>query len=345
MKKLSGIVWLLLLLILISCGGGAKRKLYLYNWTYFIPDETLEAFGKEFGIKVILDTYDGNETMYAKLATGNANFDIVVPSSDYVSIMMGQDMLAPIDKTKVPNFKNLDPIVLDFINQAGYDPGNQYSVPYFMGSTGINVNTAFVKDTGDSWRIFERSDLKDRMSMMNDMRDVLGGALKVLGYSGNSTNPQEIQQAKELIISKWKPNLLKFDSETFGKDFAARNTWAAQGYAEVVLNELEGNQSDYEFYIPKEGTMITLDSMTILKDAKNKDEAHELINYMLRPEVHAYVADMFYYPVIIPGAQQYRKNVPPYGISTLLERSELRKNIAESVRLYSEAWDEIFQGY
>lgn len=343
MKKLAFLGLLLLFCMLISCGGNQK-KLYLYNWSYFIPDETLEAFGKEYGVKVILDTYDGNETMYAKLATGNAKFDMVVPSSDYVSIMIGQDMLAKIDHSQIPNFKNLDPIVMDFINQAGYDPGNQYSIPYFMGSTGVNINTAFVQDNSESWRIFERSDLKGRMSMMNDMRDVLGGALKTLGFSGNSTNPDEITKAKDLVLKQWKPNLLKFDSETFGKDFAAKNTWVAQGYAEVVLNELEGNQTDYRFYIPKEGTMITLDSMTILKDAKNKEEAHLLINYMLRPEVHAYVADMFYYPVIIPEAQQYRKIVPPYGISMLLERSELRKDIGEAIRLYTEAWDQVFQG-
>ncbi len=343
MKKLGFLALLCALLITISCGGN-RKNLYLYNWSYFIPDETLEAFGKEFDIKVTLDTYDGNETMYAKLATGNANFDMVVPSSDYVSIMIGQDMLSPIDHSKIPNLKNIDPIVMNFIQEAGYDPGNQYSIPYFMGSTGINVNTAFVQDRSESWRIFERADLKGRMSMMNDMRDVLGGALKVLGYSGNSTNPDEINRARDLILKEWKPNLLKFDSETFGKDFAAKNTWVAQGYAEVVLNELEGDQKDHTFYIPKEGTMITLDSFVILKDAKNKEAAHQLINYMLRPEVHAYVADMFYYPVIIPEAQQYRKIVPPYGISTLLERSEIRKDIGEAVRLYTQAWDEVLQG-
>lgn len=343
MKKLEFLALLFVLLITVSCGG-SRKNLYLYNWSYFIPDETLEAFGKEFDVKVTLDTYDGNETMYAKLATGNANFDMVVPSSDYVSIMINQDMLSQIDHAKIPNLKNIDPIVMNFIQDAGYDPGNQYSIPYFMGSTGVNVNTAFVQDRSESWRIFERSDLKGRMSMMNDMRDVLGGALKVLGYSGNSTNPDEINRAKDLVLKQWKPNLLKFDSETFGKDFAAKNTWVAQGYAEVVLNELEGDQKDHSFYIPKEGTMITLDSFVILKDAKNKDAAHELINYMLRPEVHAYVADMFYYPVIIPEAQQYRKIVPPYGISTLLERSELRKDIGEAVRLYTQAWDEVLQG-
>lgn len=343
MRKLAFWGLLLLAVSFVSCSSNEK-KLYLYNWSYFIPDETLEAFGKEYGIKVILDTYDGNETMYAKLATGNANFDMVVPSSDYVSIMISQDMLAKIDHNQIPNLKNIDPIVMDFINKAGYDPGNQYSIPYFMGSTGINIDTAFVQDRSDSWRIFERVDLKGRMSMMNDMRDVLGGALKTLGFSGNSTNPTEINKAKDLIINKWKPNLLKFDSESFGKDFAAKNTWVAQGYAEVVLNELEGNQEDYRFYIPKEGTMITLDSMAILKDAKNKESAQLLINYMLQPQVHAYVADMFYYPIIIPEAQQYRKTMPPYGISTLLERSELRKDIGDAVRLYSQAWDQIFQG-
>lgn len=330
------------LILLASCQQ--KEKLYLYNWTYFIPDETIFRFEKEFNVRVILDTYDGNDTMYAKLKAGNAAFDIAVPSGDYVSIMAKQGMLAELDKSLLPNFAEINPEILSYID---FDPGNRYSVPYALGATGININTNYVPEYEESWSIFSREDLKNRMTLMNDTRDVLGGALRYLGYSANSVNRNEIQAAKEQVL-RWKPNLLKFDAESFGKDFAAKNTWIAQGFPEVVLKELESeaDRAAYRFAAPKEGGLLYLDNMVILNNAPHKELAHTFINYILRPETHAFIMDEFYYPTILPAADPLRQVQAPYSIADLFAKNyEFRKDIGEANSLYVEAWNEILQGY
>lgn len=344
MKKRTLVSLLIILVVLSSCGGGEERRsVNLFNWTYFTPDHVLANFRKETGIKVILDTYDGNDSMYAKLRSGNANYDVVVPSGDFVSMMIEQKMLQPLEKEKLPNFSNFDSKVLSYIH---FDPGNVYSVPYALGATGINVNTEKVSFVPHSWKIFERSDLARRMTLMNDTRDVIGGALKYLGYSANSTNVEEINQAKDLIIERWKPNILKFDAEMFGKDFASGNTWIAQGFPEVVLKELEGTRSldNFNFILPEEGGLIYLDNMVILADAPNPNFAHELINYILRLDVHALIMDEFWYPSLMPQAESYRSVRAPYTIDQLFANNyELRANVGDAVTYYTQAWNAIMQ--
>ena len=211
-KNLSVLAVLALAVLALSCGGGTKQ-LYLYNWTYYIPEDVVEDFTKETGIKVIEDSYASNEEMYSKLVAGGAGYDLVVPSGDYISIMIADGLLEPIDLSKIPNFKNLDPKALARIK---FDPGNKYSVPYMMGAAGISVNTTKVADFEKSWNIFERADLKGRMTMLDDMREVLGGALRYLGYSVNETDPARLEEARQ-VVERWKPNLVKFDAEEIGR--------------------------------------------------------------------------------------------------------------------------------
>ncbi|NIZ40128.1 extracellular solute-binding protein [Entomospira entomophila] len=329
---------------LSSCGAGKDRQVVnLFNWTYFIPDQVLYDFRNETGIHVQLDTYDGNDTMYAKLLSGNANYDVVVPSGDFVSLMIEQNMLQPLHKELLPNFRHFDPMILTYIT---FDPGNVYSVPYALGATGININTGKVSEFEASWRIFEREDLARRMTLMNDTRDVIGGALKYLGYSANSTNPDEINQARDHIIRYWKPNILKFDAEMFGKDFATGNTWIAQGFPEVVMKELEGSEAfkNHHFALPKEGGLIYLDNMAILADAPHPDLAHQLINYILRLDVHAFIMDEFWYPTLMPEAEALRRVAVPYSIEGLFANNyEFRENVGDAVTYYTQAWNVIMQ--
>jgi len=199
-----------------SCSKG--ERLYIYNWTYYTPDSVIEKFEKEYNVSVIYDSFASNEEMFAKLKAGGTGYDLVFPSGDYVSIMRSEDMLLPIDKTKLSNLGNIDPIVL---SKADYDPSMEYSVPYYFGAAGVAVNTAMVPDYEESWSIFSRTDLQGRMTMLDDMREVIGDALAYLGYSVNSVNPAELEEAKNLINNEWKPNLVKFDAEAFAKGFAA----------------------------------------------------------------------------------------------------------------------------
>jgi spermidine/putrescine transport system substrate-binding protein len=327
--------------VLTGCQRSGK-VLNLYNWTYYIPFETLKSFEAETGIRVKLDSYDSNEMMYAKIAAGNTGYDITLPSSYYVPMMIGKNMLHQLSHEQLPNLKGVSPDVLAMMDD--FDKNSRFSIPYFVGAAGINVNTEFVKDYEESWHIFERPDLKNRISLLNDTRDMLGAALLTLGFSVNTINAAEVDAAKNLVLL-WKKNALKFDAESFGKDFANKNIYVAYGYPEVVLKELEGDDLEhYAFFIPREGAVMFLDTLVILKTSDKYKEAHMFLNYLLRPDVHAFIADEFFYPTIIPAAEGLRKTTPPYTIATLKERhSELSKDVGPHLKLYADAWNQIFE--
>jgi spermidine/putrescine transport system substrate-binding protein len=314
----------------------AKPKLYIYNWTYYTPDSVLRQFEQEYNCTIVYDTFASNEELYAKLLAGGTGYDLVFPSGDYVSIMMKQNMLEKIDKSKLSNLKNIDPLVLQ---KAAYDPSMQYSVPYYFGAAGIAVNTTRVPQYEKSWSIFSRSDLRGKMTMLDDMREVLGDALIHLGYSANTVNPREIAAARDLVNTSWKPNLVKFDAEAFGKGFADEDFWVVQGYAEVVFEEIsEEQKKNTAFFIPPEGGPGYIDSMCILKGAKNRELAYQFIDFIHRPEIYAEFTDYFGFPatVNIP-ARQKKKNAPYYQTEELAT-VELKNDVGEHLRLYDDAW-------
>jgi spermidine/putrescine transport system substrate-binding protein len=303
MKPLVRRVALSVLLVFCCCGKSGKEKLFIYNWTYYIPDATLREFEKEYNAEIVYDVYPSNEDMFTKLKSGASGYDIVVPSGDYVSIMIRENMLSPIDKSKIPNFGNIDPAV---ILRIKFDNGNTFSVPYMMGSSGIAVNKKYVRNYERSWNIFDRSDLKNRMTLLDDMRDVLGAALKYLGCSVNSPDTGELQKAKQVVLG-WKKNVLKFDAEAFAKGFAAGEFWVVHGYAENVFREYDSAKtSEIEFFIPKEGGPLYIDNMVILSGSNHKELAHRFINFIHDPKVYAKIIDYLGYPNINVPARQFQ---------------------------------------
>lgn len=316
------------------------QNLYIYNWTYYIPDEVIKDFEQEYKVKVVYDMYSSNEEMFTKLKAGGSGYDLVFPSGDYVSIMIKENMLEPIDKSKVQNFQNIDPEVLAKIH---FDEGSKYSVPYMMGAAGVAVNTKYVKDFDKSWNIFNREDLKGRMTMLDDMREVLGAALKSLGYSVNTKNLEELQKVKDLV-KQWKKNIVKFDAESFGKGFAAGEFWVVQGYQENIFLELdEAAKKDVAFFIPKEGSAMYMDNMVMLKTAKNKDMAYTFMNYIHEPKVYAQIADFLMLPSINVPARDLMKVKPNYEIADLA-RSEFKEDLGESLKDYNQVWQDIIVG-
>ena len=328
----------LLLAFLLFGGCAKKQRLYIYNWTYYTPDSVIEKFEEEYNVTVIYDEFASNEDMYAKLKAGGSGYDIVFPSADYVSIMIHQNMLEKIDKSKIPNLSNVDPAVLQ---QADYDPRMEYSVPYYFGAAGIIVNTAKVPVFEQSWSIFGREDLNGRMTMLDDMREVMGDALVYLGYSVNTVNPAEIEKAKNLINSSWKPNLVKFDAESFGKGYASGDFWVVHGFPEVVFEEIEGNAqliNDTVFFIPREGGPSYIDNMCILKGARNIDLAHKFIDFIHRPEIYAEFVDTFGLPATVNvPAREYKNGLSWYSSADLLN-TELVDDLGTVLDFYSDAW-------
>ncbi len=355
MKKLLSVGAIVLAMVFVFSGcakketaqggtDGSKKadggKLYIYNWTYYIPDEVLKDFEKEFNIQYVYDVFASNEEMFAKLKAGGTGYDIVVPSGDYVSIMIHEGMLERIDKTKVPNFANIDPTALAKIK---FDPGNEYSVPYFMAAAGVAVNKTKVQNYEKSWNIFDRKDLKNRMTMLDDMREVFGAALKSLGFSVNTVDPSELDKAKKVILG-WKENIMKFDAEAFAKGFANGEFFVVQGYAENVFNEYDAEKKDeVDYFIPKEGGPMYIDSLCILKDAKNKEQAYTFINYIHRPDVYAKIADYLKLPALNVKARELTKVKPNYSYDDLAN-CELKEDLGANLELYNKLWQEIRVG-
>jgi spermidine/putrescine transport system substrate-binding protein len=341
MKKISlfFVVLFALGLMFTSCTKNDGKTLYLFNWTYYTPDSVLKAFEKEFGVKVKVDSYASNEEMFAKLKAGAKGYDIVFPSQDYVSIMIKENMLQEIDHEKFPNKKEISDLVLE---KATYDPIMQYSVPYCMGAAGIIVNKSKVSEYEKSWDIFSRKDLKGRMTMMDDMREVMGDALAHLGYSVNSLDDAELQEATDLIINEWKPNLVKFDAEGFGKSFKTGDFWVCQGYAEVVYGEVpEEEWGTIDFFIPETGGPMYLDSMCILKGARNYDLAMEFVNFIHRPEIYALFLDEFRYPSSVnPASEAFLTQPSMYKTSDMVNCT-IKDDIGAGLEKYNELWQRI----
>lgn len=342
MKKLVFGLAALAVLVCVSFSSCSKNDntLYLYTWTYYTPEEVVRAFEKEYNCTVRIDTYDSNEVMYAKLKAGATGYDIVFPSQDYASIMIKQNMVMEIDHAK---FENAKYISNDVLQHATYDTGMRYAVPYYLGAAGIAVNKTRLQNYARDWSIFSDKRIAGHASMMDDMREVLGDALVHLGYSVNSLNEIELKQATDLIINGWKPNLVRFDAEGFGKSFANGDFWVCQGYAEVVFGEVpRDKQKDMiDFFIPEVGGPMYLDSMMILKGSKHYDLAMKFINFITEPENYAKFLDGFRFPPSVnSAAAQYMTETPIYSVDDM-KNCELKMDLGEGLYAYNDLWQQI----
>jgi spermidine/putrescine transport system substrate-binding protein len=326
---------------LLSCEQ--KKTLKLFSWTYYTPTDVVKEFEQEFNCKVLVTEYDSNETMFNKLVNGGAkSFDIVVPSQDYVSIMMKRGMFQPLIQSKFTNRNKINPKVLEKIT---YDPDMIYAGPYYFGAAGIGVNKKKVPagDYERTWNIFADPRFKGHASMMDDYREVIGDALKYKGYNVSSSNELEVSEAVNMIREKWLPNIVKFDAEGFGKDFARGDLWLCHGYAEVIYGEVPESEweSTIDFFIPEEGGASYLDSMCILKDSKNADLATEFINFIHRPENYAKFLDFFNFPCFVNlEAQKYMKSTPLYPASAM-DKCQLKDDLGDNLDIYYKKWESL----
>ena len=318
MKKtlfLAGMV--LAALLAVSCGK-PKQVLHIYNWGDYISNDVVKKFEKEFNCKVKVDVFDSNEAMYAKLKAGAGGYDIIVPSSYMAELMQRQGMLLALDHSKLPN---VDKYIDQSYIKYSLDKKLEYTVPYFASFTGIGYNKDKIKDFEPTWRMFERPDLKNRTSLLNDLREVLGVALRTLGFDVNSTNQEEIDKAVELV-QVWKKQIAKFEVDDAKRALASGEFNMIQTYSGDMLQVSTENPS-IVFVIPKEGSTFTFDNFAILKNSPNPDLAHKFINFIYRPEISAENMDEIMY--ITPNTE---------GMKLVSET--LRKNPAfmlpESVR-------------
>lgn len=325
--------------VLIGCSS-KPPELNVYTWADYISPDKIALFEQEFNCRVVIDTFDSNESMYAKLKAGATGYDILVPSSYMIKTMAGQGMLEKIDKSKIPNLQNIDPDHL----AIAMDKEMEYSVPYMTGGTGLGYLGSRVSEFAPSWAMFDREDLKGRTTLLNDMRETIGAALKYLGYSLNTTNAQELAEARDIVI-RWKRNIAKFENEQYKSGLASEEFVLVQGYSGDIAQIMADNP-DITFAVPQEGTSIFCDDFAIPKGAKDLDLAHAFINFFHRPDVAAANIEFVYY--LCPNKPAYDllseeiRNDPVVFIDPAAKaKSEIIDDVGESLALYTKMWDEI----
>ena len=316
-----------------------EKVLYVYNWSEYMPDSVLKDFTKETGIQVKYSTYDSNEAMYAKVKTiGTSSYDIIVPSTYFVNKMSRENLLVKLDKSKLPNYKNLDTKLLS----KPFDPNNDYSIPYLWGSTGISYNANSVKEPIDSWNNLWNSEYKNNVLLNDDMREVFGMALKILGYSSNSTNPKEIEEAYKKL-REILPNVKMFYSESQKQVYLNEEVRIGMNFNGEGFMANEENEA-IKYIYPKEGALLWIDSLVIPKGAKNIDNAHAFINYLLKPEVSQVISEEIGYPS--PNAktlelldEKTRNNRIIYPNEQDLVNSEFQTDVGEALPVYEKYWE------
>ena len=348
MKKL--ILLLSMLVLVLACGGkktegSDSKELNIYTWTYFIPQEVIDNFEKETGIKVNLSYYDSNDVMMTKLMSGAKGFDIVSPSTDFVDILIKNGLLEKLDKTKLgKTFENFDEKLNLLEISKTYDEGLNYTIPYSYMATGITVNTKVVgKDYPKTPDIFLEEKFKKRMTMLDDGREVLGLALQYLGFESDSKNPEELAKAKEKIQS-WAKNLSKFDSNASGKGMASGEFVVVHGYPDIYY-ELEGKgEENYDYFIPQ-GAMMYIDSMAITKNSPNKENAYKFLEFLYRPENFKEVLKVLRNPSIIKGVEEISEVKPIVSSEEILKKAKLPRALDEETKeAQDKVWTEIKSG-
>jgi putrescine transport system substrate-binding protein len=284
---------------LLTGASAQERVVNVYNWSDYVDPKVLEDFTKETGIKVVYDTYDNNEIVETKLLAGKSGYDIVVPSGPFLQRQIKAGVFQKLDKAKLPNLSNMWPE----INQrlAVFDPGNLYAVNYMWGTTGIGVNVKKVQEAlGDvplnTWDLVMKPEIASKLKscgiyMLDSPEDLFPGVLGYLGLNPDSKKTDDLNRAGDALF-RIRGNIQKFHSSEYINALANGDICVAVGYSGDVLQakrraEEAQNGVEIRYVIPREGALMWFDSFAIPADAKNVAEAHEFINYMMRPEVAA----------------------------------------------------------
>ncbi|AXH98563.1 extracellular solute-binding protein [Sporosarcina sp. PTS2304] len=267
-------------------GQAGKDTITVYNWGEYIDPDLLKEFEKREGIRVIYETFDSNEGMMGKIEQGGTSYDISVPSEYAVQMMEDKKLLLPLDYSKIPNVKNIDPYFMDL----PFDTDNTYSIPYFWGTVGIAYNPTLLKgQTFESWDSLWDASLRQQVILVDSAREVLGVSLNSLGYSLNSTSLQELKEATDKLATI-VPNVKAVigDEVTqlmINNEASVALTWSGQAADMISENE------DIDYIVPEEGSNLWFDNIVIPRTSTNIEGAHKFINFMLDPEIAAQNAE------------------------------------------------------
>ncbi|WP_455089416.1 ABC transporter substrate-binding protein [Peptoanaerobacter stomatis] len=347
MKKIF-ISILILTLFLTGCSSnnnddGAKKSditLNIYNWGDFIDPDVINMFEEETGIKVNYENFNNNEELLAKIEAGSTNYDVLFPSDYMVGIMREKGLLQTLDYSNIPNAEYID----KRFTGLNYDPKQEYNVPYMWQTVGISYNSKVVTDPVDSWDILWNEKYKRNIIMLDSSRDTIGITLKKLGYSLNTKDDKELEEAKEeLIKQKELVNSYQVDyykTALIGGEADMSLAWS--GDAMYIKSE----NPDFEYSIPKEGTNVSIDCMVIPTQSQHKKEAEMFINFMNKPEIAAKNAEYIKYSSpnleaikLLP--EEERNNPQMYPEGSIESLGEIFIDLGDYNQVYDKIWTQI----
>ena len=325
-------------LILFSSSIFAE-KLYIYNWTEYIPNSLLQKFTKETGIEVVYSTFESNEEMYSKMKlTNGGGYDLIFPSSYYIEKMAKEGMLAKLDKTKLVNFTQITPSLLN----NNFDPENQYSLPYVYGLTGIGINSAEIDPKAvTSWADLWNSKYKGKILLTADSREVFHIALLLKGFSPNTTEDKEIESAYHLL-QKLIPNVQSFNSDSPDVPYVQGEVSLGMIWNGSAFRAHKENP-DIQFIYPREGVIIWMDNYAIPKNAEHKEAAYKFIDFMLRPESAKEVIETMGFSMPNEGVKAL---LEPTDVNDLtlfppqeqIEKGVFQEDVGDAIDIYEKYW-------
>ncbi len=344
MKKFAALLLVFVFVVstLAGCAGGGEEQVVLnvYNWGDYIDESILEDFETETGIKVNYEMFATNEDMYVKLKQGGTKYDVAFPSDYMIEKMVKEDMLHKIDMSKITNYN----LIMDEFKGLDFDASEEYSVPYMWGTVGILYNKSMVSDPVDSWNILWDDKYKNDILMMDSQRDTLMVALKKLGYSMNTRDVAELEEAKQVLIDQ-KPNVLAYVGDNvvdmmLSEEAAMAVLWSGQ--AIQIMSEKEG----YEYAYPKEGTNLWFDSIVIPKTSEHVEEAHMFIDFLNREDIAFRNADYIGYSSPNTGAvdqlgDELKSMSAAYPEMEKLENAEIFLDPGAFIEEYNRVWTEL----
>lgn len=327
-----------------KAGTGGDNQVIVYNWGEYLDPDAITMFEEETGIDVVYEEYETNEIMYPKIQSGAIAYDVVCPSDYMIQRMIENDLLAEINFDNIPNIKEIGDTYMEMSRQ--FDPENKYSVPYTWGTVGILYNKKMVDEPIDSWSVLWDEKYKDNILMQDSVRDAFGVTLKYLGYSLNSTDLDELEEAKKLLIEQ-KPLVQAYVIDQVRDKMIGNEAAIGVIYSgEAIYTQWEN--PDLEYVIPKEGSNVWVDSWVIPKNAKHKENAEKFINFLCRPDISKMNFDYITYSIPNIGGraliedEALRNNPIAFPPEEDLKRCETFRFLGdENDAVYNELWREV----
>ena len=334
---------------LTACSSGsggsssaASTQLNIYAWADEIPKSVISAFEKKTGIKVTIDTFDANETMISKLAAGGSGYDIVEPSQYAVQQLVGQELIEKLDHSKITGLDNLGKKFAD----PSYDKGNEYSVPWIWGTTGLAYNQACTGKAVDSWDALWDPAYKGKIYMLDNMLSAYIPALQYTGLKATTTSEKDIEKGTQALLDQ-KPLLAGYNSSNYSDLLASGDACVAEAYGGSAIAKVTAANPDVKFVIPKEGGTLWVDGFSIAKDAPHADAAYKWLNFTLQPEIAAMATNDGGSASVNEAAKAHitdkalLENVAVYPTDEQLARAEFIVDPGKALAYFQQGWTKV----